>query len=163
MILEEEMNEPKRTYRQAECCKESQSKECLHCRCCQKMKNRRQLYVGPIYTQNVCHRHLKLLLTKPSTSDKHDFDSSRLAFDISTVTRVFVLRNIRTALQMILISIYVSFYFKLPIAVIDLCFKEGRVGWKSQPLWSSIQEISKRLIVWWIKKLKPVLKIRAEG
>jgi hypothetical protein len=39
MILEGETNEPKRTYRKAECCKECQSKECLHCRCCQKMKN----------------------------------------------------------------------------------------------------------------------------
>ena len=42
-----------RTYRQAECCKESQSKECLHCRCCQKMKNWRQLHVGLIYTQKM--------------------------------------------------------------------------------------------------------------
>jgi len=51
MILDGETNEAKRTYRKAECCKECQSKECLHCRCCQKMKNWRQIHMGPIYTQ----------------------------------------------------------------------------------------------------------------
>ena len=84
----------------------------------------------------------KILPTKPSTSDKQDLDSSCLAFDISKVTRVFVLRNIQTVLQMILISLYASFYFKLPITVIDLCFKKGRVSWKCQALWYSIREIS---------------------
>jgi len=58
------------------------------------------------------------------------------------MTRVFVLRNIQTALQVSLISLYVSFDFKLPITVVDLCFKKGRVGWKCQALWSSIQGIS---------------------
>ena len=93
LIFEGERNEPKRTYRQAECCKESQSKECLHCRCCQKMKNWRQLHVGLIYTENMCHRHLKILPTKPHNSDKHDVDPSRLAFNISKMTRGFVLRD----------------------------------------------------------------------
>ena len=87
MILDAETNEPERTYRQAECCKESQSKECLHCRCCQKMKYWRQLHVGLIYTQDICHRHHQILLTKQSTSDKHDVDSSRVDFDISKMTR----------------------------------------------------------------------------
>jgi hypothetical protein len=64
-----EMNR-KKTYRQAEYCKESQSKKCLHCRCCQWMKNWRQLHVRLIYTQNICHRHLKILHTKQNTSDK---------------------------------------------------------------------------------------------
>jgi len=127
------MNE--RTYRQAECCKESQSKECLHCRCCQKMKNRRQLHVGPIYIEIIWQCHQKILLKKSSTSDKRDFDSSGLDFNISKMPAVFVQRNIQTALQIVLIFIYLSFYFKLPITVTDLCFKKGRVGWKSQPLW----------------------------
>ena len=61
------------------------------------------------------------------------------------MTRLFVLRNIQTALQMILIFNYVSSYFKLPIDVIDLCFKKGRVGWKYQPLWPSINDISNDL------------------
>ena len=100
----------KRTYRQAECCKESQSKECLHCRCCQKMKNWRQLHVGAIYTQIIWQCHKKFLLTKPSTSDKQYIDSSRLEFNISKMTKAFVLRIIQTALQMILIFNYVSFY-----------------------------------------------------
>ena len=117
MILEGERNERKRTYRQAECCKESQSKECLHCHCCQKMKNWRQLPVGLIYTQNSCHRHQKPLLTKQSTSDKHDVDSSRVAFDISRTTRGIVLRNIENALEMILIFNYRSFYCKIA----DIC------------------------------------------
>ena len=125
----------KRTYRQAECCKESQSKECLHCRCCQKMKNWRELHVGPIYIQIIWQCHQKILLKKSSTSDKRDFDSSRLDFNISKMPAVFVQRNIQTALQIVLIFIYLSFYFKLPITVTDLCFKKGRVGWKSQPLW----------------------------
>ena len=95
MILEGETNELKRTYREAECCKESQSKESLHCRCCQQTKNWRQLHVGLIYTQIICHRHQKILLTKQSTSDKLDLDSSRVAFDISKMTRGFVLFNIQ--------------------------------------------------------------------
>jgi len=93
MILEGETNEPKWTYRQAECCKECQSKECLHCRCCRKMKNWWQLHMGPFYTQNICHSHLKIPVTKSPTSDKHDIDSSRLVFHISKTTKVFVLRN----------------------------------------------------------------------
>jgi len=113
MILEGETNEPKRTYRQAECCKQNQSNECLHCRCCQKMKNWRHLPVAPIYTQITCHRHLNIILTKPSTSDKHDIDSSRLDFNISTMTRVFVLHTIQTALQKILIFNSPSFYCKI--------------------------------------------------
>jgi len=95
MILERERNEPKRTYRQAECCKESQSKECLHCRCCQKMKNWRHLHVGLIYSHNICHRYQYILLTKQSTSDKHDVDSSCVGFDISEMKRGFVLFNIQ--------------------------------------------------------------------
>jgi hypothetical protein len=93
MILDGETNEAKRTYRKAECCKECQSKECLHCRCCQKMKNWRQIHMGPIYTQNICHCHQNILPTKPNTSDKHDIDASCLAFDISKMTRVFELLN----------------------------------------------------------------------
>jgi hypothetical protein len=93
MILEGETDEPKRTYREAECCKECQSKECLHCRCWQKMKNCRQLHVGPFYTQNVCHRHLKLPITKLPTSDKPDIDSSRINLHISKTANVFALRN----------------------------------------------------------------------
>jgi len=93
MILEGETNELKQSYREAECRKESQSKECLHCRCWQKMKNWRQLHVGPFYTQNICYRHLKILITKPSTSDKHDIDLSRLTFNIPKTTKAFVLRN----------------------------------------------------------------------
>ena len=93
LILEVETNEPKRTYRQAECCKESQIKECLHCRCCQKMQNWRQLHVGLIYNQNIRQRHLKILLTKPPNSNKHNVDPSRLAFNISKMTRGFVLRD----------------------------------------------------------------------
>ena len=84
--------------------------------------------MDPICTQIICHRHLNILLTKPSTSDKRDFDSSRQDFDISKMTRVFVLRNNQTALQMILIFIYVSFYFKLPITVIDIHFKKEHCG-----------------------------------
>ena len=84
----------------------------------------------------------KILPTKPSTADTQDLDSSCLAFDISKMSRVFVLRNNQTALQIILIFIYASFYFKLPITVVDVCFKKGRVGWKSWALWSSIQGIS---------------------
>jgi len=113
MIFEGETNERKRTYRQAECCKEGQSKECLHCYCWQKMKNWRQLHVGSIYTQIIWQSHLKILLTKPSTSDKHDIDSSSLAFNISKMTRAFVLRIIQTALKVILIFNYVSFYCKI--------------------------------------------------
>ena len=113
VILEVETNKRKRTYRQAECCKESQSKECLHCRCCQKMQNWRQLHVGPVYTQNIWQCHQKILLTKPSTSDKRDFDLSRLDFNISKMTRLFVLRNIQTFSQVILIFNYVSFYCKI--------------------------------------------------
>jgi hypothetical protein len=107
MILEGEMNELKRTYRQAECCKESQSKECLHCRCCQKMKMWRLLLVGSIYTQIICQRNQKILLTKLHTSDKHDLDSPYIACNVSKVTRLFVLRNNQTALEMILVFIYV--------------------------------------------------------
>jgi len=55
--------------------------------------NWRQLYVGPFYTQNICHRHLKIPVTKPSTSDKHDIDSSRPAFHVAKTTKVFVLRK----------------------------------------------------------------------
>jgi len=62
------------------------------------------------------------------------------------MTSVFLLRNIQTALQMILFFIYLSFYFKLPITVIDLCFKKGRGCWKSQPLWPSIQEFASDLV-----------------
>jgi hypothetical protein len=113
MILEGERNELKRTYRQAAYCKESQSKKCLHCRCCQKMKMWRQLRVGSIYTQILCHRHQKILLTKPSISDKHDIDISFLDFNISKMTRVFVLRNNQTVLQMILIFNYLPFYCKI--------------------------------------------------
>ena len=113
MILEGEPNELKRTYRQADCCKESQSKECLHCRCCQKMKMWRQLRLGSIYTQILCHRHQKILLTKLSPSDKHDIDLSRRDFNISKMTRLFVLRSIQNVLQMILIFNYVSFYWKI--------------------------------------------------
>ena len=94
MILEGERNEPKRIYRQAECCKESQSKECLHCRCCQKMKKWRQLHVSLIYTQNVGQRHQQILLTKQTASDKHNVGSSRVGFEITEMTRRFVLRNI---------------------------------------------------------------------
>ena len=50
---------------------------------------------------------------KPSTSDKHDDDLSLLDFNISKMTRVFVLPNKQTALQMILIFNYVSFYWKI--------------------------------------------------
>ena len=50
---------------------------------------------------------------KPSTSDKHDVDLSLLDFNISEMTRVFLLRNNHTALQMILIFNYVSFYWKI--------------------------------------------------
>jgi len=57
------------------------------------MKNWRQLHVGPFYTQNICYRHLKILITKPSTSDKHDIDLSRLTFNIPKTTKAFVLRN----------------------------------------------------------------------
>ena len=113
MILEGETNEPKITYRQAECCKESQSKECLHCRCCQKMKNSRQFHVGPIYTKIICHGHLKVLLTKPFTSDKPDINLSTLDFNIPLFTIIFILRNIQTVLQLILIFNYVSFYCKI--------------------------------------------------
>ena len=112
MILEGQTNEPKRTYRQAECCKERQSKELLHCRCRQKMKKCRQLRVRPIYTQITCHRHLKFLLTKRLTSDKHDIDSSSLDFNISKVAIVFILRNIQTVLQKLLYFNYVSFSCK---------------------------------------------------
>jgi len=152
----------KRTYRQAECCKESQSKECLHCRCCQKLKMWRQLHVGSIYTQIIWQCHQKILLTKPSTSDKHDIDSSCLDFNISKMTRTFVLGIIQTALQMILIFNYAAFYWKLPINERDVCFKKGRVGWNSQPLWPSIHEISNWFRVRWIKNLRPLLKIRTE-
>jgi len=103
MILEGETNEPKRTYRQAECCKKRQSQECLHCRCCQKMKYWRQLHVGTIYNQIICHGQLKILLTKPSTSDKPDIDLSLLVYNINKVTIVFVLRNIQAVLQLIFI------------------------------------------------------------
>ena len=113
MILEGEMIQLKRSYRQAECCKESQSKECLHCRCCQKMKMWRKLRVGSIYTQILCHQDQKILLTKPHTSDKHDVDLSHIACNISKMTRVFVLRNNQTALEVILIFIYVSFHCKI--------------------------------------------------
>jgi len=113
MLLEGEANDTKITYRQAECCKQNQSKECLHCRCCQKMKYWRHLPVAPIYTQIICHSHLNIILTKPSTSDKHDVDSSRLDFNISKMTRVFVLRTIQTALQKILIFNSLSFYCKI--------------------------------------------------
>jgi hypothetical protein len=109
MMPEGETNKLKGTYRQAECCKESQSKECLHCRFCQKMKNCRQLQVGLIYTQNTCNRHQKILLTKHPTSDNLEVDSSRLDFNTSKTTRVFEHRNIQTASQMILISNYMSF------------------------------------------------------
>jgi hypothetical protein len=51
--------------------------------------------VGLIYTQIICHRHQKILLTKHSTSDKHDVDASRAAFDISKLTRGLVLFNIQ--------------------------------------------------------------------
>jgi hypothetical protein len=88
------------------------------------VKNWRQLHVGPIYTQNICHRHLNILPTKLLTSDKHDIDSSRLTFMISKMTTVFVLRKLQTALQVILIFNYVTFCFKLPIAVIDIHFKK---------------------------------------
>ena len=57
----------------------------------------------------------------------------------------FLLRNIQDCLQMILIFNYLLFYFKFPITEADVCFKKGRVGWKSQPQWPSIQEISKCL------------------
>jgi len=77
------------------------------------MKKWRQLHVGLIYTQIICHRHQKFVLTKLTTLDKPDVDSSRLASDISKTTRVFVLRNIQTASQMILIFNYVSFYWKI--------------------------------------------------
>jgi len=69
--------------------------------------------MGPIYTQIICQSHLNIIITKPSTSDKHDIDSSRLDFNISTMTRVFVLRNIQTALQKILIFNSLSFYCKI--------------------------------------------------
>jgi hypothetical protein len=59
------------------------------------MKNWRQFLVGLIYTQIVCRNHKKFLLTKFPTSDKHDVDSSHLAFDISKMTRIFVLPNIQ--------------------------------------------------------------------
>jgi hypothetical protein len=141
VTLEGEMNEPKRTYRQAECCQESQSNECLHCRCCRKTKNWRQLHVGLIYTQIICHRHQKFLLTKQSTSDKYDVDASRAAFDISKLSRGSL--TFKPALQTILIFNYVSFRCNLPITEIDVCFKKGLVGWKSQTQRPSIQEISK--------------------
>jgi hypothetical protein len=48
----------------------------------------------PIYTQNLCHSHEKHLVTKPPTSDKHDFDSSLLDFDIGKMIRVFVLSRL---------------------------------------------------------------------
>jgi hypothetical protein len=57
------------------------------------MKNWRQLHVYPIYTENICHHHLKILITKPHRSDKHDIDSSLLDFDIYKMTCVFVLLN----------------------------------------------------------------------
>ena len=104
-----------------------------------------QLHVGSIYTQILCQRHQKILLTKPFTSDKHEVDSPRLDFNISKMTRTSLLHNIQTAQQMILLFNYVSLYFKLPIAVIDLFFKKGRVVWKYQPLWPSINEISNDL------------------
>jgi len=138
MILERERNEPKRTYRQAECCKESHSKECLHCRCCQKMKNWRQLHVGLIYSQNICHRHQWILLTKQYTSDKHDVDSSRLDFNISKMTRGFVLRNIQTALRMILIFNYVSFYCQIADKCNWYSFQE-RALWVWNPNHSDLQ------------------------
>jgi hypothetical protein len=92
------------------------------------MEKWRQLHVGPIYTQNICHRHLKILLMKPPTSDKHDVDSSRLAFNVSKMTGVFVLRNIQTALQMILIFNCVSCYCKMPITVTDIHLKKEHCG-----------------------------------
>jgi hypothetical protein len=102
------------------------------------MKNWRQFHVGLIYTQNICHRHQKILLTKPPTSDNLDVDSSCLAFNISKTTRVFELRNIQTASQIILIFNYVSFYCKIA----DNCnwypFQEREI-WVGSPNCSGLQ------------------------
>ena len=163
MMIEGENNDEK-TYRQAECCKESQSKECLHCRCCQKMKNWRQLHVDPIYTKIICQSYLKFLLTKPSTSDKHDIDLSRLDFNIFKMTILFVLSNIQTVykcFQYLIITCHSIADF--PITENELCFKKGSVSWKSQALWPSIHEIFNWRVVWWNKKMILLLKIRAEG
>ena len=89
-----ERNERKRTYRQAECCKESQSKECLHCRCCQKMKNWRQLHVGLIYTETYVTAINKFYLENNKLQIKNNVDPSRVGFEISEMTKGFVLRNI---------------------------------------------------------------------
>jgi len=59
------------------------------------------------------------------------------------MAREFVLFNIQDSLKMILIFNYVSFYFKFTITETVVCFKKGRVVWKSQPQWPSVQEISK--------------------
>jgi len=51
---------------------------------------------------------------------------------------------------------------KLPITKTDVCINKGRVGWKSQPLLSSIDEIFVCFSAERVEKLKPFLKIRRE-
>ena len=77
---------------------------------------------------------IKISTYETPTSDKHGVDLSLLDFNLSKMRRLIVLRNNRFALQKILIVIYLSFYFKLPITEIDVCFKTGSVGWKSQAI-----------------------------
>ena len=77
---------------------------------------------------------IKISTYETPTSDKPGVDLSLLDFNVSKMRRLIVLRNNRIALQMILIFIYLSFYFNLTITEINVCFKTGIVGWKSQTL-----------------------------
>ena len=75
---------------------------------------------------------------KQSTSDKHDVDSSRVAFDISKMTIGFVLRKIQDCFKNDFIFKYVSLHFKIADNCNRYPFRE-RALWVGTPNQSGLQ------------------------